>query len=382
MSKKTVLSLSALALAMASTSASAVTIDALNDTKFTFGGYVKSDFMFSNYDNGAPSSGHISRNFYVPGTIYGDSNNAKEAVDFNIRESRFNFGSQTDVDGHKVQTLIEFDFMVTSGGNERVSNSYVPRLRQVFVSVDNWLVGQAWSTFQNPGALPEALDFVGAAEGTPFVRQTQIRYTNGGLQLAVENPETTLTTATGGREVIGTGTYVPDFVARYNFKAGDSAFTIAGLGRQLSKKQGGIDSTKFGYAVSGTAVVPLGMATIKAGANYGDGAGRYIALNFANGGYVDGNGKIQSIKSTSGYASLQLRWNEKWRSNVTVSAFQADDTGIAMANKKAMSGNVNLLYSPIKTLTIGAELFTARNEREDKSKGDLNRVIFSVKYVL
>ena len=43
------------------------------DTEFKFGGYVKADVMFSDYSNGAPGSGSLSRQFYVPGTIYGDA---------------------------------------------------------------------------------------------------------------------------------------------------------------------------------------------------------------------------------------------------------------------------------------------------------------------
>ncbi|GLS84369.1 DcaP family trimeric outer membrane transporter [Paraferrimonas haliotis] len=382
MSNKTVLSLSALALAMASTSASALTINDLQDTKFTFGGYVKADLMFSNYGNGAPDSGNLSRNFYVPGTIYGVDGNAKEAIDMNVRESRFNFGTSTNVDGHEIKTLVEMDFLTTSDGNERVSNSYAPRLRHMFVSVDNWLVGQTWSTFQNPGALPEALDFVGAAEGTPFVRQTQIRYTNGGFQFAVENPEATITAQDGSRKVSGTGSYMPDFVARYNLEAGITKFTFAGLARQLSYKTSTMDESVFGYAVSATGVIQIRNDTLKFGVNYGDGAGRYIALNYANGAYQTTDGKLKSIKSVSEFVSYRHMWNEQWRSNITLSAFEADDTGIANANKKSMSGNVNLLYSPIKPLTVGAELFYAKNERENGTDGDLTRVIFSVKYAI
>ena len=163
----------------------AMTGTAYAKTDMTFGGYIKADVMFSDYGNGAPDSGSLSRQFYVPGTIYGEKGNGKQVVDFQARESRFNFKTVTDLEGgHSLTGFIELDFMTHTDGNERVSNSYSPRIRHAFVTYDNWTVGQTWTTFQNPGALPENLDFVGAADGTPFVRQALIKYTSGNFHIS------------------------------------------------------------------------------------------------------------------------------------------------------------------------------------------------------
>ncbi len=43
----------------------------LEKTDVQFGGYLKADIMFSDYSNGAPDSNNVSRQFYVPGAIYG-----------------------------------------------------------------------------------------------------------------------------------------------------------------------------------------------------------------------------------------------------------------------------------------------------------------------
>ncbi|WP_028774649.1 DcaP family trimeric outer membrane transporter [Shewanella waksmanii] len=360
------------------------------ETDFTFGGYVKTDVMFSDYSNGAPDSGSLSRQFYVPGTIYGTPGNGEQVVDFQARESRFNFKTVSDFDGHKLTGFIELDFMTHTDGNERVSNSYSPRIRHAFVSYDNWTVGQTWTTFQNPGALPENLDFVGAAEGTPFVRQAMIRYTNGGFQFAIENPETTVNTPLDedggtGRLVSGAG-MVPDFVARYNFKTeGGAKFTVAGLARQLNVEKSGYDSQTMGYGVSFTGVIPVGDDDIKLSATAGDGMGRYMALNYANAGVLDADGDIKTISSYGGFVSYRHWWNDKWRSSFTLSAFTADNdeslTG-GSVNKESYSGYINLLYSPIKPMTIGAEYMYAENTKQDGYKGELNRLMFSVKYVL
>ena len=359
-------------------------------TDMTFGGYIKADVMFSDYGNGAPDSGSLSRQFYVPGTIYGTTGNGKQVVDFQARESRFNFKTVTDLEGHKLTGFIELDFMTHTDGNERVSNSYSPRIRHAFVSYDNWTVGQTWTTFQNPGALPENLDFVGAAEGTPFVRQSLLRYTSGNWQFSIENPETTVTPLGGGGRITSGSGVVPDFVGRYNFSAASgSAFSVAAIVRQLDLEQvvGGTtyDTSELGYGVSFAGVIPVGKDDLKFTATYGEGLGRYMALNYANAGVLDTNGEIQTIKSFGGFVSYRHWWSEQWRSSVTLSGFSADNdvalTGGAV-NKEAYSGYVNLLFSPSKPLTFGVEFMHALNEREDGSDGDLNRIMFSAKYAL
>lgn len=360
------------------------------DTEFAFGGYVKADVMFSDYSNGAPDSSNLSRQFYVPGTIYGDASNGNQVVDFQARESRFNFKTSTDIDGHKLSGFIELDFFTHADGNERVSNSYSPRIRHAFVSYDNWTVGQTWSTFQNPGALPENLDFVGAAEGTPFVRQTIVRYTNGGFQFSLENPETTVnsyvdTSGSSSRITSGSG-MVPDFVARYNFKTeGGAKYTVAGLARQLNVEIDNLDTQEMGYGVSFTGVIPVGDDDIKLSATVGDGLGRYMALNYVNAGVLDANGEIETISSYGGFASYRHWWTDKWRSSFTLSGFKADNnealTGGGV-NKESYSAYANLLYSPVKPLTVGVEYMYADNTKQNGENGELNRVIFSVKYVL
>ncbi|WP_345335157.1 DcaP family trimeric outer membrane transporter [Ferrimonas pelagia] len=380
---------SILALAIAG-----ITSSAYAASEHSFGGYVKTDFMVSHYDNGAPSDDSLSRQFYVPGTIFGDSSRGNTVTDFQARETRFNFTSANDLGGHKLKFFLELDFFTHSDGNQRVSNSYSPRLRHATVTFDNWTAGQTWSTFQNPGALPEALDFVGAAEGTPFIRQGLLRYTMGGFQFAIENPKTTLTDyATGGR-IESDSNYVPDVVGRYNFTSGDASFSVAAVLRQLEIEEtvniGGngamsLDESEFGYGVSFAGVVPvMGDDKLKFMLNYGDGIGRYIALNYANAAVVSADGSLDTVSSVSGFVSYQHWWSSKWRSNATVSAFEADYDSSLMgsANESAYSGNINLLYSPVKPVTIGAEWLYANNEKTGGEDGELNRFMVSFKYAL
>ncbi len=373
---------SPIVLAMATVSSAA-----LADTEFKFGGYVKADMMVSDYNNGAPADSDLSRQFYVPGTLgFSPNGRGSTITDFQARETRFNFTSSSDLDGHKLKFFLEMDFFTHSDGNQRVSNSYSPRLRHATVTFDNWMAGQTWSTFQNPGALPEALDFIGAAEGTPFVRQGMIRYSNGGFQIALENPKATFTnSATGGR-IESNSSYIPDGVIRYNFGGSGSKLSIAAVLRQVEIDEDGLDESEFGYGVSLAGVIPSwGNDKFKFMVNYGDGVGRYIALNYANAALLNTDtGETDTISSVSGFASYQHWWSDKWRSNITASAFEADYGSLltGSANETSYSGNINLLYSPVKPMTVGVEWLYAKNEKTEGEDGELNRFMLSFKYAI
>lgn len=362
----------------------------LKDTEIEFGGYIKADVIFSDYSNGAPDSGYISRQLYVPGTIYGKEGNGKQVVDFQARETRFNFKTTTDLDGHKLLGFIELDFMMHTDGDERISNSYSPRIRHAYVSYDNWAVGQTWSTFLNPAALPENLDFVGAADGAPFVRQSLLRYTDGNFQIAIENPETTITPNQGGARISSGNGVIPDIIARYNLKTeAGASFSFAGIARQLNLETkigtAEIDSSALGYGASVAGIIPVGKDEIRFTATYGEGVGRYMALNYINAGVLDASGDIEPIRAFGGFVSYRHWWNEQWRTNVTFSGMQADNdvvlTGTGV-NKDAYSGYINILYSPSKPLTFGVEYMYAQNSKESGVDGDLSRIMFSAKYVL
>jgi len=358
----------------------------IGDTEFTYGGYIKLDAMWSDYSAGAPAGTSVGRDFYVPSTLTVGNDNSSDAVfDMHARESRFNFGTATLLDnGKTVKTKIELDFLASApGGNERVSNSYSPRIRHAFISYDGWLFGQTWSNFQNVGALPEALDFVGPAEGTVFVRQSQIKYTTGAWSFSLENPESTITTAGGGMAVTDDAS-LPDFTARYTHNADWGNFVVTALARQLTYKVGGVDADETSFGVSASGMVMLGEDNLKFMLTQGKGLGRYVGLNVARGAVLNGD-DLDAIDSTSGFIAYQHKWNSQWRSTFLYSFLSADNDENLLAmygdpTESSQSYSANILYSPVKRLTFGAEFKHAERELESGVDGDLDRLQFSVKY--
>ncbi|GGO69441.1 DcaP family trimeric outer membrane transporter [Bowmanella pacifica] len=364
---------------------SAAHASVLEDTKFTFGGYVKLDAIASQYSDGSLPSGNIGRDFYIPGLTPVGGNDEGTAFDMHARQTRFNFSSKTALEnGKTLSTKIELDFMATPNGDERVSNSYSPRLRIATIEYDGWLFGQTWSTFQDVSVLPESLDFIGTTDGTIFVRQAMIRYSHGGFQVALENPETTVTPYGGGGRIVTDDNSVPDLVLRYTHKADWGHVSGAALIRQLAYDNGvNIDTTETAAAFSISAKFNIGKDDIKVMYNAGSGMGRYLAINAANGAVLNANNELEAIDSSGGFIAYRHWWNDQWRSTLSYSFFDADNeldltgTGVTETTSRVA---VNAIYSPTKALSFGLEYSHSERELENGLDGDMDRLQFSAKY--
>jgi len=353
---------------------------------YKFGGFIKADFFASDFSGGSVASGSSGRDFYNPGTIpVGDA--GESYLDFHAKETRFNFKTTHNLDnGARISTFLELDFMLSGHGDDRISNSYNPRLRHAFVTYNKWLFGQTWMTLFNVGALPENIDFIGPSESTIFGRQVMIRYSNGPWQLALENPETTITPYGGGSRIIADDSRVPDAILRYNLKRDWGSFTVAGIIRQLNYEDAatGIDdsTSSYGISLSGKFVFDNN-DDFRWMASTGKGLGRYIGLNSANGAVLDQDGNLHVIGSSGVFGSYHHLWNEQWRSNLTLGYLSVDNdtdlTGMGVT-KQASSLHLNLIYSPQPKLDFGAEFLYADREVESGEDGDLTRFQFSAKY--
>lgn len=363
----------------------------VGETKLTWGGYVKADAMFSRFSEGEVAQGS-GRDFYLPNSIPVSTGGgqSRDFLDAHAKETRLFLKTETALDGHKLGTHVEFDFIVSQGaGTEVVTNAYNPGLRRAFVTYDQWLIGQEWSTFQNLGALPETLDFVAfPSEGTVFVRQPQVRYTLGQFQFSLENPETSVLPG-GGGAVAGDGDSVlPDAIARYNFKLGETELALAGLLRRLHVENpaagaaAAVKDSRTGSGLSFSGRVPFGKDDLKFMLSAGDGIGRYIALGTSADAVLSG-GRLDSVGILAGYLAYKHQWTPQWRSTFTASAFAADNDialtgGAVTKNVQSLSGN--LLYSPVAKLTFGVEYRHATREVESGADGALDRLQFSTKY--
>lgn len=367
-------------------------------TRFQYGGFVQMDALSTNYSEGKPSSTIID-DLLVASLIpvesaSGDSDSYR-STNLHAKSSRFFFKTDTDTDAGKLSTHIEMDFILSGNdGDERISNSWNSRLRHAYVKWDydkgsSLLAGQSWSTFFNVSALPDLLDFVGPV-GTIFERQPQVRWTSGGLQLAVENATTRLNRNLGGELSSPIDDFhdgLPDLVARYNGKTGSLNWSVAGLGRELSYEDaGGAGDSQFAYGLSLSGKWMLGDDDLRLMFSYGDGLGRYLGLNAFNDGYVDASGDIDTIDQWGAVVAYRHFWSPQWRSTFSVATAGADNPGVTdfihaeSLAKTYQSFHANLNYLPAPNLSVGGELLYASKELEDGRDGDLSRLQFAIKY--
>lgn len=371
------------------------------DTTLTVGGYVKIDALVSRFSDGEVGQG-TARDFYVPSSIpvSDGSGDSHTTLDVHAKETRLFFKTETPIDGHKLGSLIEFDFIsgqinptingaASGGGNENVTNAYNPALRRAYVTFDNWLLGQDWTTFQNMNAIAETLDFVAfPSEGTVFARQPQVRYTNGGFAIALENPQTTVSGVGSTDDNV-----LPDLTARYGFKLGTADLMVSGVVRQLKIDNPAVvgppavaqrDDTAFGGGVSLSGKVGIGRDDVRFMFTGGDGIGRYVALGTATDAVLDGS-DLDTVRLYAGYVAYRHPWSDKLRSTLALSGISIDNdkslVNVATTTKSVYSAAVNLLYSPVKPLTFGVEYRHAHREVENGNDGELDRLQVSAKYM-
>ncbi len=354
----------------------------IGGTQFSLGGYVKMDAISQRTSGGQVPGDSINRDFLIPSLIPVGGSASGWDTHFHARQTRMILKTATPVGDKTLGSHIEMDFLVTSGGDQRVSNSYVPRMRQAFLTYGGWTFGQAWSTFQNVGALPESVDFVGVMPGTVFNRQAMIRYkTKSGISIAVEQPETTITNSVGGR-ILPSDDQMPDVIVRY-----DGPITVAAIARQLNASDNvlasGSDSA-WGYGVSVSGKIPIGekddfrfMGTV------GDGLGRYIGANIVNDAAIDANGNLDPIFTYSGFAAYRHVWNDKMRSTIAGSYFKADNPVSLTSGSptdNVWNAIANVIYSPVPKLDLGIEYMYAERENEAGASGNLQKLQATAKY--
>lgn len=330
------------------------TIDINDEHKLTLGGYFKADVRNVKGDL-------AYRDMWVGNNgVKEDTNETR----FNVRESRFNVKYQyTDFTG-----FLEWDFyddQQPTGTTETVTGGHSLRLRHAFIQNGNWKVGQTWSTFMPLVSIAESLDFGGAHVGQTFIRQSQIRYTNGGLELALENPSTQS----------GISQSVPDAVARYTLKGDWGQVAVAGLVRSLDNggDEAKADGSQFSYNIHGR-IKTFGKDDFRFSYNGGR-PGRYVGPA-ANIGDAAIDGEIHDVQAIT--LAYRHFWTETIRTNFYYGSIKIDDQIGAdgkTTDRKHIAINVMKNINP-KT-TVGVEFGNYETESADS-----DYLQFSVKYAL
>ena len=340
----------------------------MGDTTVKLGGYVKLD-LIHDFDAIGSAESFDPRTIPTDGTE--GSNTRMQA-----QQSRLNLDVRGPASSDPYRFFIEGDFF-GSGGSFR--------LRHAYVTLDEILGGQTWTTFMDDDAMPETLDFESPI-GFPQIRQAQVRYAHesqGGNEFAVaiEDPASAIVPPTGvpghAEEVL------PDIDAHYTLRFHGGHVQLGAFGGMASFRPDGGSSDSvalWGLNLSTRLEVGEQDSVILQG-TYGDGVGRY------RGGITaapDANGDLEAITTTAFLGSYEHHWSEAWRSTVMYSWASGDmPAGTPLTTSEKLEyAAANLIWQFSPRAWTGVEWLYGTNQTFDGNDGDATRLQFSLRFNL
>jgi hypothetical protein len=366
-------------LALAS---SLLSMPAFADTNLTYGGYAKLDALWSDRSAGVDSVGDQQ---FSPGLIpVGPSagSHKRDQVTLHARQTRLWLGTRTPTERGELRTYVEGDFF-GADGNESSTNSNGLRVRHAYGVLGNLLAGQTWTNFFDERAYAETLDFGGPA-GQIFVRQAQVRWTQsfslGTWSVSAENPESLVALPAAGTPSRSDNDHAPDLTARVSL----GTYSLGLLARQIAVDSAAASGKRWGGALAFAGVIPAGNRDdVRFDFNAGNAIGRYQTLAFLPDGYVAPDGSLRLARQASGFIAFRHFWAENLRSTFEVSAVTSnppDDTANGI-NRADRSQHLNLIWSPVAAVNLGAELIHGERVVVGGDRGRLNRLQLSAQYL-
>ncbi len=350
--------------------------------KFSFGGQIIVEGV-SNW----PSNPEASEFDLSPVGVRTGSGGENGQFSFSARETRLWVKTSAMTKLGFLRTLVEMDFKGGSGV-ERVNNSHNPRMRHGYAQIGNFTMGQTESTFANllawPDTIPDAIAHVSNRQA--MIRWTQKLDEDLSLQIALENPETTLTDATGARITPGDDR-VPDLAVKALWYTSRGSLAFSGLLREIRSDGavvGGTEDSRIGGALHFSGRLnTTGHDNVRFGLAGGNTIGRYASNNSFNDGNIDANGQIELHMMYLGYLSYQYWLNDRWRLATTATHIQTDNdlSRVPVSTvEHAQSFHLRLSWLPLLRTNFSLEYTHVRSKLESGLEGELNRLHFSALY--
>jgi hypothetical protein len=260
------------------------------------------------------------------------------------------------------------------------------RLRHAFGEWHGFTVGQTWSTFSDPEAEPDGIDFEGLNAISLF-RQPLLRWTTSiadrmALAMALENPSPDLTGAEGVSQA-------PDFIVRLRWEPRrrlllrggghtQAALLVRRLrGEPIDRPNQTLSTLGIGVHVSGAVPSPWRgeKDSIKFATAAGTGIGRYITDLGTLGGqdavYDAATNALVALPVVSTYVGYEHWWTERLRSTGTFGWVFVDNLDIQApdALRRTTRGSVNVAWSPIPRVDLVSEFLFGRRTNKDQQDG-------------
>jgi hypothetical protein len=315
-----------------------------------------------------------------------------------VRQTRFGVKTFTPTDLGNLKTIFEFELFGT--GVDAGQTTF--RLRQAYGELGHFGAGQTWSPFMDIDVFPNSLEYWGP-NGMVFFRNVQVRWMplqgDNSVTIALERPGATADQGTYAGH-IELANVVPQF--KWPDLSGNARFTrkwgylqIGGILRKIAW----VDTQPVPFNLSGTAIgwgvsVSSNLNFTKKDVGkfqvvYGEGIENYmndapvdigIRNTFSN--------TISPIKGVPlpvlGVVSfLDHTWSSRFTTSVGFSMVNIENSDAQLPNAfhQGYYALGNLLYHPLKRVTIGGEFqFGRRVNFQDAFNVNDYRMQFSFKY--
>ena len=351
-------------------------------TWIKLGGYAKLDMITDTTKVGNPNE-FITREIPVEGEADYDKG---QQFSMQAKQTRLNFELRSPTPIGSLKIFYENDFY---GNSDQPNMDY--RLRHFYGQVANITIGHTWSTFYDPDANPDTLDFEGPGI-LPVLRQAQVRYTlplikdEMHLAFAAEQPKTDF----DDDDFDGDGSddarnLMPDFISHWRWAGKPGHVQLGGVVRCLSYDTGSETDSALGWGLNlAGSLKTWGEDSLMASGSFGDGLGRYVQDLSDSGAVADANGDLHTLRTYGGMVAYRHFWNEKWRSTASYSYVRLDNRAEQgdFAYDYTHYAQVNLIWAVSKNFSVGLEYLYGMKQARNGNDGDDHRVQLSLQYKL
>ncbi|HSB97334.1 MAG TPA: hypothetical protein VLC91_12840 [Spongiibacteraceae bacterium] len=314
-----------------------------------------------------------------------------------VRQSKIAFNGFIPTSLGELKTEFSWD-LYDNGGND----STRPHLLNAWGELGAFGAGQYYTLFMDMDTFPNTIDYWGPS-GMIFIRNPQLRYTpynHDGLKVALslEAPGAAIDTGKVGLIDPDLGVSsrqeIPDFVANVRFDGSWGHAQAAGIYRKLSfdapsQANAKPNGSEDGYGINLSGVLNT-WGSDRLVAQFAVGRGIAGYMNDGGNDLAPRNNLLplgtpphaEAVETIGWFLYYDHYWTEQWSSSIGYSEHSQDNSDGQAFNafKKGGYASANLLYYPVKNMTVGAELLWGQRENNDGNTGEDDRVQFSTKY--
>ncbi|HEY6627304.1 MAG TPA: DcaP family trimeric outer membrane transporter, partial [Ignavibacteriaceae bacterium] len=310
-------------------------------------------------------------------------------VFFGVRQTRFGVKSSTQTGLGELFTQFEWEMFGTGVD----AGQTTLRLRHAYGELGCIGVGQYWSPFMDIDVFPNSLEYWGP-NGMVFFRNVQFRYMpikgDTRLTFALERPGAS---ADGGvyseilqQQNIRSQFPLPDLSAEYRSAHDWGYVELAGILRYIkwvdqNDNEYDLSDEALGWGLNLSSNLKITKNDVlRLSFVYGEGIQNYMndaPVDIGIKDNTDANDPEKPIKGVpipmmSAVAFLDHNWNEKFSTSLGYSFLDMDNTDLQTydAFNRGQYALINLLYTPVENVMMGAELQWGQRENFNNLEED------------